>query len=288
MRVAIQHDLTVKGLKLAYHRMGSGRPLILLHGGGPGATALNNFDRNLETLSQSFDVIALDLPGYGGSAALEPMETGLLERLAGLVLGLADELGLSKFFILGNSLGGGTALMLAKLAPERVEKLVAFGPNGGFSTMFEYPTAGFKHAVKYYEDGPSVERMRSFFELMVFDHASITDQLVEARYLDSIEPAQLAKQPALITGSKRPRPIEQLWRQDLSVIQAECLLIYGQYDRVTPLDTGLAYLKLLPRVEMHIFADCGHWAQWEKPIAFNGLVTEFLNRAPAEEGFEDA
>src|SRR5271165_2744724 len=109
--------------------VGEGPPLLMLHGGGPGATGMSNFSRNVPTLADRFRVIAPDMPGYGRSSkGLDRKDP--FGELAGAMLGLLDALGVDKAHVLGNSLGGSCALRLALEAPERADRLVLLGPGG--------------------------------------------------------------------------------------------------------------------------------------------------------------
>jgi 4,5:9,10-diseco-3-hydroxy-5,9,17-trioxoandrosta-1(10),2-diene-4-oate hydrolase len=66
-----------------------------------------------------------------------------------------------------------------------------------------------------------------------------------------------------------------LWRE-AHRLRHEVLLIWGNQDRVNPLDGALVALKLLPRVRLHVFGGCGHWVQLEKAAEFNRLTLAFL------------
>ena len=101
--------------------VGEGPPLLMLHGGGPGATGAANFVRNIPALAERFRLIVPDMPGYGRS-------TKGLDRkdpfgdLAGAMLGLMDALGVARAHALGNSLGGACALRMALEQPARVDR----------------------------------------------------------------------------------------------------------------------------------------------------------------------
>ena len=64
----------------------------------------------------------------------------------------------------------------------------------------------------------------------------------------------------------------------LGRIQAPTLLTWGRDDRVTPLDGAIAPLRLIPRCELHVFPDCGHWAMIERKDEFESVVLSFLLR----------
>ncbi len=99
---------------LAYTRHGAGEPLVLLHALGMSRRA---WDPVLPALAEDFDVIAVDLPGFGDSAPLPPEVEPLPAALAAAVAGLLDELGVTSPHLGGNSLGGWVALELAAIRP---------------------------------------------------------------------------------------------------------------------------------------------------------------------------
>jgi pimeloyl-ACP methyl ester carboxylesterase len=108
---------------LAYTRTGAGAPLMLLHGLG---SARHVWEPVLPALSVRFDVVAVDLPGFGASAPLlcEPHPAALAAAVAGLL----DDLGLAAPHVAGNSLGGWVALELARIRP--VASLTLLSPAG--------------------------------------------------------------------------------------------------------------------------------------------------------------
>ena len=112
-------------MRLAYTRLGAGTPLVLLHGIG---SARQAFDPVLPALAERFDVIAIDLPGFGES---EPVPANVKPHPAVLALRVADlldELGITQPHVVGNSLGGWVALELATMRP--VASLALLSPAG--------------------------------------------------------------------------------------------------------------------------------------------------------------
>ena len=110
---------------LAFTRSGTGAPLVLLHGIG---LSRHSWDPVIPALAGHFDVIAVDLPGFGDSGPMPPQVEPLPAALAAAVAGLLDELGITAPHVAGNSLGGWVALELAAIHP--VASLAFLSPAG--------------------------------------------------------------------------------------------------------------------------------------------------------------
>lgn len=155
-------------LKLHYHEAGVGndQTVVLLHGGGPGAASWTNFSRNIAVLARHFHVLAVDQPGYGHSD--KRAEHGQFNRYAAMALkGLFDQLGLGRVPLVGNSLGGGTAVRFALDYPARAGRLVLMGPGGLSINLFAPdPTEGVKRLSKF-SVAPTRENLEAFLRVMV-------------------------------------------------------------------------------------------------------------------------
>jgi 2-hydroxy-6-oxonona-2,4-dienedioate hydrolase/4,5:9,10-diseco-3-hydroxy-5,9,17-trioxoandrosta-1(10),2-diene-4-oate hydrolase len=263
----------IGGVPLEYADVGEGPAVILIHGGGPGASGLSNYRRNVGPLSSSRRTITLDLPGYGASPARPPGE-GMYDTYVDAILGLMDELEIDQADFVGNSLGGGTALSLALRTPERARRLVLMGPAGGFS-MSPQPTEGLLRMMTFYDaDGPSKKKVERMLDLLVFDRSQLTAELVEERYQACVRPEMIENPP--LKGLK-PHPKDELWRS-VGRLKHETLIIWGREDRVISLDNGFVLARLMPRAELHVFPRTGHWVQWERADQFNELAAQFLDR----------
>src|SRR5271154_5041696 len=135
-----EHTITVAGKPIFVAETGSGPAVVMLHGGGPGASGVSNYSRNIDALAQQFRVIVPDMPGYGRSAKGVD-QSDPFGYLADMIRGLLDELGVGTAWLVGHSSGGAAALRLALDTPQRVGKLALMGP-GGFGTTRGVPTAG--------------------------------------------------------------------------------------------------------------------------------------------------
>lgn len=259
---------------LQYSEAGDGPPLILLHGGGPGASGLSNFEHNIRSLARHFRTIVVDQPGYGGSRTL-PFEGSFRIAAATAVEQLMDYLRIESAHFLGNSLGGGTTLQLALSSPERAMRLVLMGPGGGsLNILSPSPSEGLRLLNNYYKDeGPTRAKMEAFLRVMVFDQAYVTESLIDERYERSINP-EVREGFERTYGSMGGR-VGQLWR-DLDKVPHRTLLTWGRDDRVLPLDSAFLLLKTMPDARLHVFSRCGHWAQLEQQAEFESLVVSFL------------
>lgn len=268
--------IAVDGIDTFIHEAGAGHPVVLIHGAGPGATGLSNWSRNIECLARDFHVITVDLPGFGRSQKMQ-IPSAFFEFYGQHVGKLLDAMGIEKAHLVGNSLGGGTSMMLALRRPEKVGKMVLMGSGGGFPVASVMPTTGLKMLMGFYEaPGPSRERLAAFISEMVYDKSRITDQLLEERLAAAMAPDVVACPPFGFRDGRPPVP-DDVWRERLDLLTHETLIVWGREDRVMPLDNGFILMKQIPNARMHVMPHCGHWAQWEKAEEFNTLVGQFLH-----------
>ncbi|GFG74225.1 4,5:9,10-diseco-3-hydroxy-5,9,17-trioxoandrosta-1(10),2-diene-4-oate hydrolase [Mycobacterium botniense] len=267
-------------LKLHYHEAGvdNDQTIVLLHGGGPGASSWTNFSRNIAVLAQQFHVLAIDQPGYGHSG--KRAEHPQFNRYAATALkSLFDQLDIERAPLVGNSLGGGTAVRFALDYPDRAGRLVLMGPGGLSVNVFSPdPTEGVKRLNKFAVE-PTRENLEAFLRVMVYDRKLITPELVEERFALASTPEALAATLAMGKSfSGADFEAGMMWREAYRLRQP-VLLIWGREDRVNPLDGALVALKTIPRVQLHVFGQCGHWVQVEKFDEFNKLTIDFLGGA---------
>src|SRR5207244_12528384 len=138
-------------MHLHYDEAGShkGTPEVMLHGGGPGASGMSNLKNNLPVFAEHFRTLVVDQPGYGKSD--KPPVTGNYFAFAATARkALLDELGIDRAHLVGNSLGGGTAVRFALENPERAGRLVLMGPGGLSLNVFAPdPTEGVKRLADF-------------------------------------------------------------------------------------------------------------------------------------------
>ncbi len=258
--------------------VGGGLPLVMLHGGGPGASAWSNFGSALPGFAEHFRTLLVDQPGFGASD--KPAVVGNYYRhAADHVVSLLDELGIDRVHLLGNSLGGGTAMRLALEHPDRVGRLVLMGPGGLSLNLFHAdPTEGVQRLMDFAAN-PSREALRAFISTMVVNQKLVTDELVEERFADATAPGAQEAMASMGMSFWNPETAEDgmLWRE-AHRLRKQTLLTWGREDRVNPLDGAMVALKLIPKASLHVFPNCGHWAQIEAADEFREVATAFLAR----------
>lgn len=251
------------------HEAGSGPPVLLLHGSGPGVSAWANWRLVLPRLAEHFRVIAPDQLGFGGTGRPADGRYGRARWTAHAVAVL-EALEMERVSVVGNSMGGAIALSLAESRPDLVERIVLMGTTG-------VPLPLSDGLEKVWGYTPGRVEMRELIELFAHDHSIVTDDLVELRFRQSADPAARASYEAMFPG---PR---QRWLDDLALeesalraIAQPALLVHGREDRVIPFAASLKAFDLLPNAELHAFGHCGHWVQIEQTDRFIDVVARFL------------
>jgi pimeloyl-ACP methyl ester carboxylesterase len=122
------NEVEVRGLRIAYQRVGQGLPLVLLHGALGDS---RDWRPPLDALSDEFTVVAWDVPGCGRSS--DPPETFGLPDYADCLAGFVDTLGLQRPHVLGLSWGGGLALALYRRSPALPRTLVLVSAYAGWA-----------------------------------------------------------------------------------------------------------------------------------------------------------
>lgn len=262
-------------LQIHYNDIGEGaETIVLLHGSGPGASGWANFARNVEPLAAAgYRVVLMDCPGWSKS---DPVVcTGSRSDLNARALkGLLDVLGLDRVHIVGNSMGGHSAVAFALANPTRVGKLVMMGGGTGGPSMFvPMPAEGIKLLQTVYRE-PTIDNLKKMMNVFVFDASAITEELMQTR-LDNILARRDHLENFVKSLAANPKQFPDQGSR-LGEITAPTLIVWGRDDRFVPMDIGLRLLWNMPNAEMHIFNRCGHWAQWEHADKFNRMVIDFL------------
>ena len=240
------------GREVYYYRAGSGQPLLFLHG----VIGLTGWEDTLETLSQSFDVIAPFHPGWGPAKdQLEGVSTTL--DLLVHYNDLLETLGLEQVSVAGISVGGWIGAELAAIMRRRVDKLVLINPLGIWDEAnpgedFFAQSPGAPTAVQFSEPG-----LRKSL-------------LVEGR--DGLE-ARLQEALDLRAAAKFLWPIPDSGVEaHLSRITAPTLVVTSGGDKVLPAALGERWVASIPGAQATVLPEAGHAAQLEQPAAVAELI----------------
>lgn len=253
-------DLLADG-GLTYLRRGEGFPLVLLHGYLGGAALWTD---QLASFSEKFDVIVPELSGYGGSYAQPSLDS--IEGYADQVLTFLRHIGVSRFHLVGHSMGGMIAQQMAAMAPDRIDRLICYGtgPCGVMPDRFETIDA-------------SRGRVRS-------DGANATAQRIAATWFTQGERATgfpicvtLGEKVSTNTALAGLTAMET-WdgRRLLGHITQPTLVIWGDCDRSYGWSQPEALWRGIKGSNLGVLPGCGHNAHMEQPDIFNAIVERFL------------
>ena len=250
---------------IAHRTVGTGPPVLFLHGLGGSATA---WEPQLEDLGDSFRCIAWDMPGYGDSAPIVPLT---FPAIADAAVALLDELEVARADVVGLSFGGQQALHLALRSPERVGRLVLADTSARFGA-----------------DGTDVDAWQRL-RLDPLD-AGITPAEMAVGVVDAITAPGFAgreRERTLAAFARIPSAglraaVHCLPTHDVAArlggIATPTLVIVGELDEETPVAYAETLAEGIPDAELRVIDGAGHLTPAEAPEEFNLLVREFLTR----------
>jgi len=262
---------TIDGVPIRYVRAGQGPPLVLVHGFG---SSLYTWSDVLPELARSHDVVALDLPGFGGSGLPEAFS---FEHLPAAVVGLMDRLGLERASLAGNSLGGATVAWIAATRPERVERQVLIDAAGFQLTAAERPLLLRLLALP----GASLLQrlpvrraiVRTALRQTFADPSRISDEDLDEYVAPALRP-EVGEAALVLARHQGPGP--DALRALLRRVRAPTLLVWGREDRWIPLAHAERFKSALPGSRLVVLEGVGHMPQEEQPDALLRLLREFL------------
>jgi len=275
----IGQSIVTGGFRTNVHDVGSGAPVLLIHGSGPGVSAWANWRLLLPVLAHTRRVIAPDMRGFGFTERpANPADSSTYSMAAWVqqAVDLLDALEIDQADLVGNSFGGALALALAIANPQRVRRLVLMGSVG---VPFEI-TPGLDAVWGY---TPSLANMRALLDIFAFNPALATDELAQLRYQASIQPG-FQEAFAAMFPAPRQRWVDAMVSPQAAIraLPHPTLVVHGREDRVIPLANSLTLASWIARAQLHVFGQCGHWTQIEHAARFAQLVDNFLAEADAQ------
>ncbi|HMD63174.1 MAG TPA: acetoin dehydrogenase dihydrolipoyllysine-residue acetyltransferase subunit [Stellaceae bacterium] len=260
---ASPRELEAAGLRLRYLEVGEGDsvPVLLLHGFG---ADLNTWMFTQPALADGRRVVALDLPGHGGSA--KQLDRGDAESLAALVGHALDALGIERVHLVGHSMGGGIAISFALRDPLRVATL----------TLIASASLGPEINAAFIDGFVRAARRREAMEvlgLLVHDPALVSRTMVEdvLRYkrLDGVAAALTRIAEEWFPGGRQRVRLGDA----VAALRLPAQIIWGREDRIIPVAHAEA---LAPRLPVHILEQTGHLPHMERAGEVNRLIKRLI------------
>ncbi|MBN2447135.1 MAG: alpha/beta hydrolase [Phycisphaerae bacterium] len=271
-----ENYIEVNGIQWCYQEYGTGDPVVILPGLG---STLDYWQLNIPVLAEQYHVIAVDLPGFGRTSKPDaPYDlTWETERICEFL----DAKGVRRARLVGVSMGGHLALLIARYHPERVEQLVLVGASGnwrrpGFLLNFGIWLV-WRDAVV--TDYLRAHWARIFHELFAHE-TPMTEQIFRYQMAVRANKAKFGPQ-----GRASARALHSILystiRDELDAIKVPTLLIWGEHDTVHPRDGALHFRENLPDARLVIVKDAAHAVMADQPAIFNRLVLDFLRSGTA-------
>jgi 4,5:9,10-diseco-3-hydroxy-5,9,17-trioxoandrosta-1(10),2-diene-4-oate hydrolase len=272
----VEKYINVKGINTRYWEKGNkGTDLILIHGIG---SYLEAWENNIDFFSQNHRVFALDLPGFGRSD--KPVVQYSFPYFSQFVLDFMDAQGIKRASLVGNSMGGGVSQLIAVQAPDRVAKLVLVNSAGFSKDLTILLRVSSLPLIGEILSRPSRKGTMRILKECVYDPSLITDKMVDLGYDIVSQPgakkAFLTTLRSTVKFSGFKKNVLQSFADNYNSIKAPTIVIWGQQDRILPVSGTVAAEQGIPNVTVHIFDQCGHMPQIERPLEFNKIVENFL------------
>ena len=255
---------------ICYYDRGQGTPLVLIHG------MFGDFldwEPVLAPLSERHRVIAVDLPGFGGSSKPRGEYSG--EFFVSTLHGLLGQLGIQRAILAGHSFGGQIAILYALQYPDAVAKLLLVN-SGGFQKYSDQERATieprFSEAV--------LAGLTPEITAPLFSGVFITPSEMSARYVqkqtDKLKRADYPAYAYALAGSIR-LSLSTYLVDRLPELRCPTLLVWGADDQVLPLAQAQLAITKLPAGELKTISGCGHVPQMECPAGFLESTRLFLS-----------
>ncbi|MEW5853179.1 MAG: alpha/beta fold hydrolase [Myxococcota bacterium] len=255
--------LNVAGETLCYVDEGKGPPLVLIHGF---IVSHKVWSGLIPRLAQSFRVIAPDLPGHGDSSRPDPSTCPYdAPYLADRVAKLLESLGVSGAGVVGHSMGGKVASYLTARHPDRVSRLLLINSQGLphpmplLGKLVLLPVVGKPLFIKGYTRAA----VKQYFKSDVFtDPRNVSDEMVDEVYRCLNLPGGRVAAYAMLRHTVVPTPE---FPDILRRIKVPVHLVWGELDRIYPLELGRQFQSLLPGATLTVIPGCAHTPPEEQP-----------------------
>ncbi|MDC8449221.1 MAG: alpha/beta fold hydrolase [Nitrospira sp.] len=266
--------------RIAYLDIGTGPPVILIHGFGG---SMWQWEHQQHALSQHFRTLTLDLPGSGLSD--KPDIDYLPDQMLDFCIGFMDALEIPQATLVGNSMGAGLAIGMALTHPARIDKLVLIDglpshvkaklTSRSFRQALESRVPSWLVSFGNWLFGGLVTE--SVLKEIVHDHRLLTPAVIERSNRNR-------RRPGIIKPIMAVRNALPSWEADfaprLSSIAHPTMIIWGEYDRLFPMAVGEELHHRIRGSTLVRVPDAGHMPQWERPDLVNRSLIAYIQPSP--------
>lgn len=265
----VEEQFQFEGMSVHYYRLGQGKPLLLLHGSGPGASSIGNWRAVLEPLAQRFEVFAMDLIGFGKSARKPQtpyFDFGLWVRQAEAMLA---RIGAPKVGVVAHSLAASLALTLAS----RSEQIGALLTTGAMGAPFELNEA----TRRTWTCPRNREELVLALKGLIHDTSKIDEAYLQAREAVLFSPGYAEYFDTMFGGDQRQYiQAAQLAPELLARVACPVLMLHGRHDLGFPADCTRTIAAMLADVDVCYLDRCSHSVAVERSTTFVALANDFF------------
>lgn len=258
------------GIRTRYFEEGRGKPVILVHGGGAGADSWSNWKDSMAPLAtHGLRILAVDMIGFGKTDKPDPAAfVYSQEARTKHLIDFMEAMKLPTASLVGNSMGGATALGVAMKRPDLVDKLVLMG-SAGLTTQI---SESIRTILSF---TPSRENMEKLVRVLTSERFHIDPELVDYRLRLTREPGTMDAYGATMKWVGQQGGLFYP-EEEIRKVKHPTLVIGGKEDRVVPPEINWKFSQLLENSWLHLIPHCGHWAMAERPAEFAEVTGWFL------------
>jgi len=279
--------VNVDGVNVRYIKVGQGPPLVLLH---TLRTQLDIFQKVIPSLSRHFEVYAVDYPGHGFSDI--PSAEYTADLFIKSVAGFLEEVHVENATVMGESIGGTIALVLAAQHNPRVRRVIAINPYDYDSGRGLRRSSGIANLIFGLNDlpliGSTVQRLRQYqiFQRVMEGGVVHKDALPPALLREMYEVGNRPGHYRAFMSLVAHWPEWEKARADYNQIDVPVWLIYGDHDWSSP-EEREANQRAIPGAKITIVKDAGHFLALDAPEAMAQLVRDFARHSSPLAGVEE-
>jgi len=254
-----EYDVQFGEHRIHCYEGGAGKPLLLLHGIGPGTSIVANFGSVIPPLVERYHIFACDLIGFGGSSRKRTQPFFDFPLWVSQAQFMLDRMPGGDVSILGHSMGGAIALKIGSVN-KRVSKIITSGAAGGTLRLNKFVET-------FWTTPKSREDIRNAMKVGMYDHSAISDQLIEERFRVVSQGDYIPYFEAMLSGDKQKMlDNARMTPEELTAIDADVLVMHGRNDLpCPPEETAQQIYRHIRKGDLLLLHNCGHQIPREYP-----------------------